>query len=430
MSESIAPSPSLAHHHEERQRLFWRNYPALAAEGGIYMGGLAFIHMNAVLPRMIESLGGPQWIIAFTPIVMFMGVTSVQVFVARYIESLSRMKPLVMLTGVFQRLPYLLAGLFLFYKADQYPAVAVAVLVLAPLMSGLAAGLSMSAWQELVAKTIPENRLSSLWALRFVIAALIGLVAGRVIELVLANHPGSHGFGILHLIAFSFLLMSYVIFGFTRETNLPPKRSKDERGNWREFIRDIPATLKADKRLTLYLCGRFFWMGIHIVVPFLSIFAIHELQLPDTYLGRFLIAQTIGILAGNAIGAFVGDRLGGKTVSIICQSAFLLLCILSYGVSTIFGFYALFFLLGFSMIGGKIGTQTLGFEISPLKKRVAYLSMQNFFLFPGMLLASTSSSIIRQFTLDFYVLTIPSMVMVVISILFLLQVQEPRKGSL
>jgi MFS family permease len=426
MSTPAESKDLLELHHAERQRHFWRNYPAHAVEGGIFIGGMEFVHQTTILPRMIESLGGPQWVIAFTPVAMLLGMTSVQIFVARWIESMHRMKPLILKTGVFQRLPYLVAGLTLVFFAKETPAFAVAVMILAPLISGIIGGLSLPAWQEFIAKTIPENRLASLWAMRYLISAFIAFGAGKVVQQVLRQYPGATGFGLLHIITFCFLAVSYVVFSFTREVHLPPKRGLENRGDWREFVRGIPGMLREDRRLFLFLLGRFFWMGIHIVMPFVAIHALRKLELPDTFLGVFLIAQTAGSVSGNLLGGWIGDRFGGKAVVVFSHGAFLLFCALAPFVDTLAGFYLLFFLLGFSFIGGQIGMATLGFEISPLQKRVSYLTIQSVFMMPGMLLASVCASVLRGITTNLTILIVPAAVLVLISVVCVLQVREPR----
>ena len=67
--------------------------------------------------------------------------------------------PFVSITGVLQRIPYLFAALALYYAAgDGSLGLVLAAVVAAPIISGVAGGISLTAWQQLIARCVPENR--------------------------------------------------------------------------------------------------------------------------------------------------------------------------------------------------------------------------------------------------------------------------------
>jgi len=404
---------------------FRRNYLAHGIDGGLFMGGLAFVDSQTVLPRMVESLGGPNWVIALTPVLMMVGMMGPQILVAHRIERLARMKPLLLVTGVLQRLPYLAAGLVLLLPGEALPAAALVAIVAAPLLSGLSGGISAAAWQELVAKTIPGRRLSSLWAVRLMISALIGILAGWVVTRVLAAFPGTEGYGILHLLVFAFLAVSFAVFTLIRETAIPPKRS-DDRAAWIAFVRSVPGAIRADRRLALWLATRILLTGIFILVPFLGIHALHVLQRPDSYLGNLIVPQMVGVVVGNFVGGYLGDRWGGKLVMALSHIGFVALSAWAALGTGEWGFTAIFFLLGLSFALGNVGTPTLGLEIAPVEKRVAYIAITGFFTLAGFLSASLASSLIRNRTEAFVWLAVPAGAMVAASLCLLMLIREPR----
>jgi hypothetical protein len=77
-----SPAPGA---HPDVARHLPRNYTAHAVEGGMYMGGLAFAHPQTVLPRMVEQLGGPDWLIALAPVLLMIGFSSPSLFVTHRI---------------------------------------------------------------------------------------------------------------------------------------------------------------------------------------------------------------------------------------------------------------------------------------------------------------------------------------------------------
>jgi MFS family permease len=117
--------------------------------------------------------------------------------------------------GLLQRLPYLVAGLVLWFMQDA-EAWLLPVVVLTPFISGLIGGIGVVAWMEMVTRMVPERVRAAGWAARYIMQACIGMAAGAVIQQVLTHAPGQRGYAVLHLIAFAFLLLSWISQAFMR----------------------------------------------------------------------------------------------------------------------------------------------------------------------------------------------------------------------
>jgi MFS family permease len=335
---------------------------------------MAFLAEAAILPVMVKSLHGPLWLMTVIPVLMSVGAQLPSLLVAHWIEKLHWVKPLVMITGVFQRLPYLLTGLALIYLAPFHPSVALVAVALCPLISGLACGVSLSAWQELVAKTIPANRRSSLWAVRSTIAAGIGSLAGACVFAVLSRCPGTTGYGILHLIVLAFLTASYVIFSTILETDLPARPDRHT-PTLLVNLRAVPSLVAGNRQFRRYLAAQAFSSGLIIVMPFMAVHGLGVLRKPDSFAGILLSAQMIGGVVGNVMAGFLGDRIGGRIVVLLSRMALCGLCVGMVFGSDLWHFLAAFAVLGMAMSFNNVGAATLALEVCPLQKRATYLSI-------------------------------------------------------
>lgn len=434
MSEPAIPTPSAGrsaagrldqYHHLLVQRYLLRNYTAHSIEGGLYMGGMRFIAAETVAPAMIASLAGPDWLVASIPMLSMLGYIFPQLLMAHRIQGMSRHMPLVTLVGVFQRLPFLLAGLMLLL-AGSHRGAALAAVALAPLVSGLIAGTGVNAWQELVAKTVPASRRSSLFATRNILAAGMGLGAGAVVAAVLARHPGPVGYGILHLITFGCLAVSFGVFLFVRETPYPapPVRHAD---TFVKSLRHMPRLVRADHRFRDYLVADACMAGIYIMMPFLGIHALHVLHKPNEYLGFLLIVHTVGSIAGNLVGGALGDRWGGKVMLVLSQGAFLTICAWGAFASRSPEFLALFFLLGSAQTWLSIGKQTVGLEISPMAQRPSYLAILGTVNVPATLLAWLVSYVTWHATHSFAWVSCLTGICLLVAAVLLSRVSDPRR---
>ena len=420
----------MAHDHDNGGvlRHVRHNFVVHALEGGLFLGGLTFVSGTTILPTIVQDLGGADWLVARVPILMWSGLLLVPVFTAHRIERLHRYMPLLLTTGVFQRLPFLAAGLALLYLVNTSRTLVLATVVLAPLFSGIVCGISLTAWQQLLLRTLPHQRRSVMLGIRYGISCAIGIGAGWVVKRVLETHPGAHGYGILHLCTFGMLVLGYILFAMVRETRLPPPADAHPR-DLGENLRQIPRLVRSETRVKQYLVSRSLLSGIFILMPFLAIHARQTLGETESFLGELLIVQTIGAAAGNLVGGVVGARVGGKAVLMASQMAYLVLAPWSAVAGTPIEFYIIFLLFGFAQYTWHIGTMTLSLEICPLRQRSTYLAVISFACFASMFLASEVSSLVWTGPERFAHLAVLTTVTVALSLAFLFPLRDPRRDG-
>ncbi len=405
------------------------NYWAHAIEGSLFIGAMAFVNANTLLPTIIESLQGPSWLISLMPVMMQVGFLLPPIFTAHWIERLHRYKPMLLATGVAQRAPYLLAAVGLFFLADRVPPAMLALLVaLAPLLSGVAGGISMTGWQQLVANTVPENRRNSLLALRFLLGSVMGITCGWTISAVLKSYPGATGYGILHLYAFAALMASYVVFATIREPRMVTSHVHVSQGLMAS-LSAMPRLLRADPQFLLYLLWRFFRNGIFIVAPFLAIHAQWVLGKPESYVGQLSVMQMLGAIVGNVMAAYLGDRIGSKIVIVIGTLVMLALTAWSTVAQSSLEFQLIFLLHGIGFFSTEVGQMALLLDAAPKARRSSFLAVAQLVTLPGMLLAAWGGAAVWNGNRQFTVLCIVALVCLALATAAILPVRDPRRKT-
>lgn len=401
------------------------NYIWHLLEGGLYMGGISFMALDTVMPNMVNSFGGPEWLISITPLLMAAGVMGPQLIAAHWIERLESVHRYTILIGLFQRLPYLGGMLGMLFLGDRFPMLAVAVALSAPLLSGLFSGIAAPAWKELVSRTVPPERRASLHALRNTFAAIISLFAGWVIHEVLKNKPGPDGYAILYGIAFSLVMISW--FGFRQLREVPqPDRINREGLTLKAKLRQLPGLLKEDRQLGLMCLASFTGPSIFVVIPFAAVYATQVTGLGESFVGILVIAKTSGLFLGNLIGGYFGDTRGGRLPLILSRIFRILFCLGIPFAVTKESLLLLFFLYGMSFTLNIVGNQVLALEISPDGKRPTYLGIISAATFPGILLAPVVSSSLRFVSSAIWPLALAAMMGTFISLVALYWMEEPR----
>ena len=400
------------------------NYLAHAIEGSLFIGGLTFVNQTTLLPTIVHELHGPTILVSLMPMIMSIGFLTPPIFTAHWISRLNRYMPMLVITGVFQRLPYLLAAMALFFAADSIPMLALAAVVLAPFGSGLMGGVSTCGWQQMFANTVPENQRSSLFSWRYVGGSLIGIVAGYVAKITLTAYPSTTGYAVLHLMAFATIMASFAVFCTIREPRVTPYPATAGLGLIQN-IRAMPGLVRRDKPFAMFLLARFFRNGVFILAPFVAIHARSVLGAPEEFLGQLAVVQMIGAIVGNIFSGYVGDRLGAKIVMLVSIMVLVVVSIWAPLAHTSVQFQCILFLYGFGYFASEVGNMSLCLELCRLEQRSSYLAIGSLINLPAMFLASIVGTLLWEPGHHFGQVAILSMVWLTLAILFLLPVRDP-----
>ncbi|MEK7412171.1 MAG: hypothetical protein AAB263_02505 [Planctomycetota bacterium] len=401
-----------------------RNWLAHASEGGFFIGGMAFVSSQTLLPTIIQNLGGAEWMVTLAPVLMLIGLQLPQAFTAHLVGRMGHFMPALLVNGIFQRVTFLIAGLILIY--GDAPMVAVWAVVLAPFLSGLAGGVLITGWQQLIARTVPPQRRASLFAARMIMGSLLGVAAGHVVEQVLADHPGAHGYGILHLWAFAGLTLSYICFMFIREPAVPAT-AEPRSGLWQN-IRSLPGHLTADRRILLFLTSTSLYALAGLFIPYFAIHARHVTGLPMSFLGELVAWQMTGAIIGNVIAGWAGDHHGGKATMITARVLLLGICIAAPCATSAAAWHWLFLIFGAVYNANMVGTSTMQLELLPKRGRANVLSIMGFCNLPASLIAAMIGATWWSHAGDaaFVWLAAASGVCLLLSLMAVVTVKEPR----
>lgn len=417
MSETAPPPPD--------SRYVGRNFICHCLEGGLYMGGTAFLAPESVMPAMVKTLGGASAIIAMMPVVLPAAFAVAGLFVAPIIERLPRFKPWVVSFGLLQRLPYLATGLILLW-AEHIDDALLPIVVLTPAVSGLIGGIGMVAWMEMVTRMIPARARAASWAIRYIIQAIIGVAAGSVIHFVLTHHPGREGYAWLHLSTFGLLFLSWFSQLFMKEPLDDQARTVPPDQHYFRYLASLPSLLTAQPHLIKLIIARFTGMGYLMVVSFLTIHALHVTGRPEADEGRFVTMQAVGTVLGSLLGGWVGYKSGGKVLLQSSRIVCLVLCALVATTTSFSGFVLAYFALGFGLFLDRVGDLTLAAELCPIERRTTLQALLGFANVFAFLLATFISGQIYTWTHSFNAVAFTAAAFAIVSIVLLHTIPEPR----
>jgi MFS family permease len=388
----------------------------------------AFFSPDTVVPGLVRQLIDSAFAIGLVSAIFRIGWLLPQLAVARAINDKPRKMPYLVL-GLIGRIAFFLVALILQSKLPRYPAMLILCTVCFVFFTSFDA-LAGVAWFDIMARAIPPKMRGRMFGIGQAISGLIGIGAGTLIKLILEHGSFPDNYAVIFALAGLMLIPSSIAIILVRE---PPPDVTEEReeqqktGSWTKRLMANP-----DYR-QLTICRILIGM-MALATPFYVAHARAVLQLPESAIGDFIIAQTItGVVASTVLGV-VHERQGPRAVIRIGAAAatvapiFALAAHLAGG-----GWLAHTYPIVFVSLGIANATWIMGFfnyvlEIAPDSMRAAYVGTINSIVWP-LTLASVVGGWLLEIT-SYSVLFIATAVFVGASFLLSLGLRSSRPATM
>jgi MFS family permease len=345
---------------------------------------MSALNSNTVGASLVDYLGGPAWAVAFITLAQPIGFALGPILSANRLDRTDRFLPALRAYLPWSRLPLLATAVVLWFSGKG-PLSLWTVLV-ASTVYGIIAGMSVGAWQQLVAKTVAPEKRSSLFAIRYMASNLIGIGASGVVAWALFQWPGSQGYALLYLVGFAGTVLSYSALISIREKPEPPPPHIHH-----PFFANIRAGMevfRADARLRWFLLSCVLFGSQFLMAGFLALHARAVLGKGAGYVGILTSAQMIGAVAGTLFAAVAGNRISSRAYLILSRVLMLSVAAGSIWVRSDWAFRILFACYGASIWINVVGQNTLTLSLLPASRRSTVLAVFSLVQVPCMMAAS------------------------------------------
>lgn len=297
-----------------------RNFVLNVVDGAVFTFGLGFASRSTVLPVFVKNIGGDSIAISLIPVLWILGFNLPQIVIANYTGRISPKKPLLLKTGLAQRLPWLLMAIVTFTLIDRLsPAIALPLFFILLTLAAAGGSLNLPVWFDIVSKITPVRMRGRMFALRTVLGGMLGILAGWIVERVLATWGFPDAFGLLFVLAFGAIMISYIFITLLEEGDRPlPKK----RVRYRTYLRSLPAILRRETNFRNFLIGESLLVAATMVEAFFAVDAIESLNLPVSYAGRFTIVVMASMIVGTLVFGYIADRWGHR-INLVLAAAWM-----------------------------------------------------------------------------------------------------------
>ncbi len=300
-----------------------RNFRLCVANGALCLAGGACFAAETILAGLAFKLTGSAFYVGILASAFAMGWLWPQVIVGSLIEHVQCKKPVYCYTVAARLLSLSAMGAVLLIWRGGPVTLYWMILALCACFSS-AGGACVIPFMDIVAKAIPQQHMSMLFAYRRLIGGVLGFFAGGVVAYVLSDRSGipyPRQYALLIFLGAVVCGLGYALFISVREPIEPVAAT---RVSFWTFLKRGPVIFRRDpdyRRLYLFRC---FWaFGIMSQVLFVP-FAVEHFDAHYKMTGWF---SAIVMLAGGFSSLFWGrlSQRFGVVLLLKCCSAMLLL---------------------------------------------------------------------------------------------------------
>jgi MFS family permease len=355
-----------------------RNFVLNVLDGGAFYFGMSMVSRYTVLPLVVERLSGERWMQGLIPMLAQTGWFLPGLFIAPLVAARPRRLPFLLTVTLGERLPFLLLGLILLFAPGWPPQVLLLIFFALFAIHTFSSGVAAIPWQDFIGRVIPGRRWGIFFGVQSGLGGLLGLGGAAVAGLVLAQQLFPQSVGMLALLCFGAMILSYISLASSVE---PPQNPQPRQGIG-EFIRGVVPLLQRDERLRRYLVSRAaIALGL-LGHNFLTAAALERFELANADVAPFT-AALFGAQAVADLGlGWLADRWGHKQVLELSTGLGVLALALAIVAPTPTWFVVIFALVGAAQAGYMLTGFTLILSFSSAAERPAYIGVGNTALAP------------------------------------------------
>ena len=363
----------------------WKwNFAANLGDVMFFTLGLAFASMNTIVPVFIRQLGGTALIIGLVPALVQTGQMLPPLFAAPYIAPLQRKLPFLLKMTLGERLPWPILALACIFLAQDYPGAMLGITIVLLAIFGLAGGICVPAWMDIVTRVTPMRMRGKLFGWSGAISGLLGVGAGLAAERALATYAYPYNFAFCFAAAGICMFISFAALAALRE---PPPGERVPSTPIRAYVRQLLPLLRRDRDFSIFIAVRMLGSLAAMATAFVAIYAVEQRGLPASAAGRFTAWMLGTQVITTPLFGMIADGRGYKSsfqFSLLCQATAMSLSLV---VTSQLGFSIVFALIGAAT--GLLFTTTLNMvvEFASEADRVTYLGLHGTLIAPATLLA-------------------------------------------
>lgn len=363
---------------------------------------VSMLDLNTVFPFLINELTSSKIVFAGLYSVM-LGVPLIFNVIFSHHLKKKEYKKKYLLLGIYIRgSAFLGMAIFTYFFSVDHPTLTILSFYFFVFMFSISAGFAGLSYSDIIAKLLNSEKRISLYTIKQLFGSTAAFMGGLVINYIFSqNIDFPLNYTISLSIGFFGLFIASLGFLFLKEP--ASIINHDNNDSLTTYIKKIPKVLKKDSSFKLFIIVENLAGFSIMILPFYIFFAKDNWSIDESYVGTYLIVLIIGTIFSNLIWGAIGNKFNAKAIVRFCIMLGGLnpLLAIYLGTTTPELYAIVFFIIGFTISGRKIGFEPYLLDIIPTKERVEYLGIRGSLNILVIILPLLAAKTINQFGYNF-----------------------------
>jgi MFS family permease len=361
-----------------------RNYLLLFLDPVLYVSGMAFISINAVIPNFLNELGASAFQISLASGLAAIGTLVSQPIFAQIAMGLPVKSQIFARLLAIQRFLLLAYVLTMPFISKHNPMLSVLLFLIFWGIFNFFVGCNSPFYMGILSKVIPDNQWGRLVGFADAAGNLVALGSAFLIGILLKNLTFPYNYTWIFGIGITLLLANACCFALIQEK---PEKVQKQPINYFKYIAEIPYALKAQKEFAVSVLGNSFLVVSNIALAFYSLAAIRVYDAGSEQVALFTGIGIMVNIFGGVIFGIIGDRVGNRYVLAIAAFLSMLAAIMVLTVPSLIAIHIGFALSSLSLGGYNIGNGINIIDHCPKDQVPLYISI-------NIMITLTASSLV------------------------------------
>jgi MFS family permease len=350
------------------------NFTIGVLDGAFFGLALGFGSFVAVIPLFIKGMTDSAILIGLVPSIHTVGWQLPQLFTAGWVSRAQRYKPLVLLTTVHERIPFLGMAVIAWFLPQLGAMAALPLMFVMMVWQGIGGGMAANAWQSMITKVIPSRLHGTFFGVQSAAFNGLGALSAVASGLILERLPSPLNFTLCFALAALLMAVSFFFIAQTKEELSPPRQAEHPLAFWGNSLR----ILKQDRNFLNFLWSRVVSQLASTAFAFYIIYAVIEYDMSAALAGVMTGVLLFAQVALSPLMGRLGDRWSHRAAMFIGALAASLSALLAWQATSVVWFYAVFVLEAAAIVAFWISPMALTVSFAPKdEERPLYIGLSN-----------------------------------------------------
>jgi len=412
---------------EQVKKDFKWNFSVNAADFALYIFALSFASVLTILPAFVSKFTNSNIVIGMIPAINVIGWLTPQLAAAKYVERFGRKKRLIVIIGVWERLPWFFITIAIVLLHNFRSFWLLLAFFVCYAVFCFAGGINTPPWLDMISRIIPEKKRGQFFGFSNFIGSGFGVIGALISGYLLENLVFPWSFAICFMCAFVAMLISLGFVALTRETPYPVVKEKSSLNN---YLRQLKIIGKNNRNYLFFLSATIFIGFSSMASGFFTVHAISKLNLTGQDIGRFTAITMFFQTISNPLWGRWGDKKGHKNVMVAGAFGMVLSTIIASFANSAVGFYVIFAIIGASISADIISRLSIVLEFSKPEERPTYIGLTNTIRAPFSAIAPIIGGLLSDRYQKSFVFLLTGAIVSIGLIVLITLVKEPRSQRL